>query len=102
MTPIKNQHVLTANGEYSFEPLMPTQEVLLEWAITAGTATVTAGYINLEGSFSPARAADASIPTYGLEGGTCRILLPNSATAAIKVEDAAGLFMIVCQTLIRD
>lgn len=97
MTPIINQQVLTANGEYSFEPLFPAKEVLLEWCITVGTATVTPGYVNLEGEFSPARAIDGTAPTFGAEGGTCRVILPLSATAVIKIESASGLSMIVCQ-----
>ncbi len=102
MTPILNQATITADGEYSFEALQPTREVLLEWCITAGTATVTAGYKNLDGTFSPARSTEGTVPAYGAEGGTCRVVLPNSATAVLKVEDAADLSMIVCQNLIRD
>jgi hypothetical protein len=113
MTPIQNEAVLTANGEFSFERLLPAREVLLEWCITAGTAAVTPGYVNLAGDFAPARNSDGTLPTFGTEGGTCRILLPNSATAVLKVEDASvldaeadpatvALSMKVCQNLIQN
>lgn len=108
MTPTKNQAILTANGEYALEQSFPAREVMLEWCITAGTATVTPGYKNLAGTFSPARSSDATLPAFGPEGGTCRVLLPNSATPVLKVEDASvldaeadpatvALSMIVCQ-----
>ena len=102
MTNILNQDVISADGEYAFETLDPATEVLLEWAIIGGSATVAPGYVDLTGAFAPALLADGSAPAFAPAGGVCRVLLPNSGTAAIKVQDSSGdLEMLVCQNLIR-
>jgi len=102
MTPILNQQTITANGEYSFESFSVGDEVLIEWDITAGSATVEPGYVSLTGLFKPARDLTNTKPAYtNTEGGQLCIELGNSAMAAIKVTNAAGLSMKVCQSKVR-
>ncbi len=102
MTPIPNQHVITANGEYSFESHATGDEVVIEWDITAGTATVEPGVEGLvPGLHRPGRDLAGEKPVFGTEGGSLRIELGNSGKATLKVTAAAGLSMIVCQTLVK-
>lgn len=99
MTTINNNSTITANGEYSFEPLNSGDEVLVEWEITAGTATVTPGRVTLSGAFKAVLPLDGTPPVFAATGGDCIISLGNSSKAALKVESAAGGFsMKVCQT----
>lgn len=110
MTDIFNENTVTGNGEFAFEQVSPAAEVLLEWCIVSGTATVTPGYVALDGAFSPALGVDGASPSFGPRGGTCRVMVPNSGRAVLKVEDAsvldvevpesADLEMIVCQNQI--
>jgi hypothetical protein len=100
MIPIQNQQVLEADGDYAFGAMVQGRECIVEWCVTAGTATVTPGYVNLAGGFSPARTLDGELPVFGAEGGGCVVEVPNSCQLALKVEGAADLLMIVCQTLV--
>lgn len=99
MTPIVNQQVLTANGEYSFEAAPNGRDVRLEWHITEGSATVTPGYVNLSGGFTPAAGLDGEPPVVPAGGAMYDVGIGNSSLAAIKVENAVDLEMIVCQTV---
>lgn len=99
MTPIANQQNIAANGEYSLFVSTPARTVLLEWHISAGSATVTPGYVNLSGGFTPFLLIDGSSPAFHASGGICEMPLPASGAVALKVESAAGLAMQACQTV---
>lgn len=107
MTLKKNEDVITLDGEYSFEAWQQGKEVQLEWCISAGTATITPGYVDLDGNFAPSRGLDGVLPAFGAEGGICTVRLPNSGKAALKVENASildvedetvALSMKICHT----
>lgn len=101
MTPVASLAPITANGEYSLEPLDNGDEVLLEWEITAGSATVTPGRVSIAGNFSPALPLDGVPPVFEAAGGSCVITLGASSKVALKVESAAGLQMKACQSVVR-
>jgi hypothetical protein len=101
MTPKANQAAITADGEYSLYDLIPGTEVLVEWEITAGSATVTLGIVSMSGVFLPLKDISGTSPVFDPAGGFCRLVIPASGMAAIKVEDAAGLTMKYSQTKIQ-
>jgi hypothetical protein len=100
MTPVLNLQVLTTNGEYAFPRLSMGSEVELEWDITAGSATVEAGYVSLTGLFKPDLDLAGVGPLFGVGGGRILLRIPRSGKAAIKVTVASGLSVTVCQTIL--
>ena len=101
MIPTLNEAIITADGQYRLYPETPGREVQVEWHITAGTADVTPGYMNLAGGFSPLLGLDGQPPVFAASGGICRVGVPNSGYVALKVESAAGLSMVVCQNRVK-
>lgn len=99
MIPTPSQSILTEDGEYSFDLIPTGRDVRLEWAFLAGTATVTPGYMDLLGNFSPALQLDGSSPVFGGQGGMCDVGIANSGLAVLKIESAGDLELQVCQTL---
>ncbi len=92
MTPIGNQVSITANGEYSLYDLLPGTQVLVEWEVTAGSADVTPGVVSMSGAFKPVKGVNGQAPAFDPDSGFCRLVVPASGMAAIKVENAAGGF----------
>lgn len=99
MTPQANESLLTANGEYSLFRVEPGRDVRLEWSFIAGTATVTPGYVDMQGNFQPVLPLDGTPPVFGETGGMCDVGIGVSGLAALKIESAAALNLKICQTL---
>jgi hypothetical protein len=94
MTEIINRQSITADGEYSFAPLKPGDEVLVEWDIVAGSATVEPGTLGLtSGLHRPARDLAGEVPTFAAAGGSLVILLGSTGVATLKVSSASSLKM---------
>lgn len=93
MPEVVHNENIAANGTYTF-PVYPTigAEMLVEWDIHTGSATVTPGYMSLTGLFKPALNADGTELTQGEGGGLVRLDVPPSGVVALKVEAAAGGF----------
>ena len=64
-----NQSTVSANGTYTFDPQPVGGNVLLERDITAGTATITPGYLSLSGAFKPCLDAVAGGTIVQGDGG---------------------------------
>ncbi len=101
MTPKANQEPITADGEYSLYQDLPGRRVLLEWEVTAGSATVTPGIVTMSGAFMPVLNVDGSDPVFAAAGGFCELAIPSSGMLALKVESASGLTLKHSQTRIQ-
>lgn len=92
LTVLNTSLPVTADGEYALPPQDPGQPVVIEWDITAGTATVEPGYESLSGNYKPHRDVAGVKPAFGVEGGFLQADTPNSGKQALKVTGAAGGF----------
>ncbi len=94
MTRIENLQIITANDTYILPGIeIKGGEAILEWGISAGTATVTPGYVDVVGNFQAFRQADGSAFTFDATGGSLSVDVPSSRLLAVKVEAAAALSM---------
>lgn len=112
MIDLANETEVTANGEYRLFHVDPGKRVRVEWSISAGTATVTPGYVDIHGRFAAVKLLDGTAPAFPATGGVIDIGIPAGGRAAVKVDDASvtdaeaepptvALSMKIAQTIIR-
>jgi hypothetical protein len=101
MPNIVNEQVLTANGDYFFPGLMPGHEVLIEWDITAGSATVLPGFQKIGGTFAACTKEDGETPEFPAAGGSYIVTVPMSGAVGINVASASSLSMKAAYSYVK-